>query len=92
MASTINAVTQEFIQICSLDYGPLSDLADGKMGINGFAGLFSQHLGYVIIRVQIEGVRGYDKDHVALVIPDSTTFDPEGQLLLVHQPFIESSM
>ena len=42
--------------------------------INGFRGLFSQPLGYVIIRVQIEGVRGYDEDQVALVIPDSTAF------------------
>ena len=29
---------------------------------------------YVIIRVQLEGVQGYDKDQVALVIPDSTLF------------------
>ena len=47
---------------------------DGMMGINGFGGLFSQPLGYIIIRVQVEGVRGYDKDQVALVIPDSTAF------------------
>ena len=31
-------------------------------------------LGYIIIRVQVEGVWGYDKDQVALVIPDSTIF------------------
>ena len=31
-------------------------------------------LGYVIIRVQVEGVRGYDEDQVALVKSDSTTF------------------
>ena len=31
-------------------------------------------MGNKIIRVQVEGVLGYDKDQVALVIPDSTGF------------------
>ena len=31
-------------------------------------------MGYVIIRVQVEGVNGYDKDQVALLIPDLTAF------------------
>ena len=31
-------------------------------------------LGYAIIRVQVEGVKGYDKDQVAFVVPDSTAF------------------
>ena len=40
----------------------------------GLGDYFSQPLGYVILRVQVEGVKGYDEDQVALVIPDSTTF------------------
>ena len=72
--SAIILVTPEFIDICSLDIGPLSDLAEGTLGINGFRGVFSKPLGYVIIRVQVEGVQGYDEDQVALVIPDSTIF------------------
>ena len=72
--STINVVTPEFIKAHSLDMGPLSDLVDGTLKINGFGGLFSQPLGYVIIRVQVGGVKGYNKDQVALVIPDSTAF------------------
>ena len=39
--STINAVTPEFIKACSLDVGPLSDLVNGTLKINGFRGLFS---------------------------------------------------
>ena len=73
-SSTINAVTQEFIEICSLDVGALTDLSDGTLGINGFRGIFSWPLGYVIIRVQVEGVWGYVEDQVALVTPDSTGF------------------
>ena len=56
--STIKAVTLEFVKAHSLDVGPLSDLVDGTLKINEFGGLFSQPLGYVIIRVQVEGVKG----------------------------------
>ena len=52
----------------------LSDLSDGTLGINDFRGVFSWPLGYVIIRVQVEGVWGYEEDQVALVVPDSTGF------------------
>ena len=72
--STINAVTPDFIETHSLDIGPLGDLADAILGINDFGGAFSWHLDYIIIRVQVEGVWGYDKNQVALVIPDSTIF------------------
>ena len=54
--STINALTPEFIKAYSLDIGPLSYLVNGMLGINGFGGIFSHPLGYVIIRVQVEGV------------------------------------
>ena len=72
--STINAVTLEFVKVHSLDVGPLSNLVDSTLKINGFGGLFSQPLGYVIMRVQVEMVKGYDEDQAALVIPDSTAF------------------
>ena len=38
--STTNAVIPEFIKACSLDMGPLSDLVDRTLKINGFRGLF----------------------------------------------------
>ena len=71
---TINAVTPEFIEAHSLDISPLSNLANDILGTNGFGGVFSQPLDYIIIQVQVEGVLGYDKDQVALVIPDPTIF------------------
>ena len=57
-----------------MDVGLLSDLADSTLGINGFGGVFSQPLGYIIKRIHVEGVWGYDNDQLALVIPDSTIF------------------
>ena len=67
-------MTPEFVDVCSLDVGPLSNLSDGTLGINGFRGVFSWPLGYIIIRVQVEGVWGYNEDQVALVVSDSTVF------------------
>ena len=39
--SIINMVTLEFVKVHSLDMGPLSDLVDGTLNINGCRGLFS---------------------------------------------------
>ena len=71
--SNINALTPECIKACSWDMCPLSILVDCTLKVNGFGGLFSQPLGYVIIRVQVEGLKGYNEDQVVLVL-DSTTF------------------
>ena len=72
--STINVMTLEFVKAHSLDMGSLSDLVDGTLKINEFGALFSQPLAYDIIRVQVEWVKGYNEDQVALVIPDLTAF------------------
>ena len=53
--STINVVTAEFVEVCSMDIGPLSNLSDGTLSINHFGGVFSWSLGYVTIRFQVEG-------------------------------------
>ena len=54
---------------------PMSDLSNSTLGKNGFGGVYSWPLGYVIIRVHVKGVWGYDDDHVTLVILDSTGFE-----------------
>ena len=73
--STIKAMTLEFVKASFLGHvGPLSNLVGSNVKINGSGGLFLQALGYVIIRVQAEGVKGYNEDQVVLVIPDSTDF------------------
>ena len=67
-------MTPEFTEFHALDVGPLSYLSHDTLGINGFRRVFFWALGYIIIRVQVEGIGGYDEDQVALVIPDSTGF------------------
>ena len=51
-------------------------------GVNNFGGLFSQLWGYIIVKVQLKGVWGYNEDQVALVIPDSTTFGSQVMVTL----------
>ena len=40
----------------------------------GLGNAYTRLLGYVIIRVQVDGVQGYDKDQIALIIPDLSNF------------------
>ena len=61
-------------QAHSLDIGPLSDLLNGTLRVNGFGRLFSRPQGYIVIRVQVEGGQGYNEDQVVLVIPDPNDF------------------
>ena len=88
--STINAMTLEFIEAPSLDIGPLSNLVDGRMGINGFGGLFPHPWGYIIIRVQVEGVKAMMKIKCFWSYQIQLPLDPECWLLWAYQPSIES--
>ena len=48
---------------------------------------YMRPLGYVIIWVQVDGVQGYDKDQIALVIPDLSNFAAKIPVIL-RTPFI----
>ena len=39
-------------------------------------------MGYVIIQVQVDGVQGYDKDQIALVIPALSDFAAQVSVIL----------
>ena len=71
-----------------LGFSLLSSLFDGTLSVNGFSGLFSRSLGYIIIRVQVEGVWGCDEYQVALVVPDP--WDPGCQSFWSLQPLTKS--
>ena len=70
----INTFAPNFIKTHSLEVGPLSDLVGGWVACVGQGNAFTWPLGYVIIQVQVDGVQGYDKDQIALVIPDLSDF------------------
>ena len=48
----------------------------------GLGNAYTRPLGYVIIRVQIDGVQGYDEDQIALVIPDLSNFVAQIHVIL----------
>ena len=47
---------------------------EGRVSMVGLGGMHTCPMGYMIIRVQVDGVGGYNKDQIALVIPDSSKF------------------
>ena len=70
----INTIMLRYISDHSLQVGPITDLVGSKVTYMGLGNTYTRLLGYVIIRVQVDRVQGYDKDQIALVIPDLSNF------------------
>ena len=70
----INTITPKYVSDHSLQMGLITDLLGAKVTCVGLGNTYMRPLGYVIIQVQVDGVQGYDKDQIALVIPDLFNF------------------
>ena len=70
----INTIMPKYISDHSLQMGPITDLLGAKVACVGLGNAYTRPLGYIIIWVQVDGVLGYDKDQIALVIPDLSNF------------------
>ena len=70
----VNTITLRYVKECSLPVGPITDLMGAKVTCIGLGNAYTRPLGYVIIRVQVDGVWGYDEDQIALIIPDFSNF------------------
>ena len=70
----INTITLRYVSNHSLQVGPITNLIGSKVACVGLGNAYTRPLGYVIIQVQVEGVQGYDKDQIALVILDLSNF------------------
>ena len=70
----INTIMPRYVSDHSLQVGPITDLIGAKVTCMGLGNAYTRPLGYVIIQVQVDGVQGYDKDQIALVIPDLSNF------------------
>ena len=53
---------------------PLHDLVNHPLNLVGLGGTRTHLLGFVILRVQVKGIAGYDEDVVFLVVPDESEF------------------
>ena len=70
----LNTITPKYISAHSLQMGLITNLPGVKDTCIGLGKAYMRPLGYVIIRVQVDGVQGYDEDQIALVIPDLSNF------------------
>ena len=70
----VNTITMRYVNNHSLQMGPITDLMGSKVACVGLGNAYTRLLGYLVIWVQVDGVQGYDKDWIALVIPDISSF------------------
>ena len=74
MGANVNMITPECLVALGLQMGPLTDLWEGGITINQPFNYEGMLIGYVIMRVQIDGISSYDEDQVALIAHSSTKF------------------
>ena len=70
----INTIMPNYVKSHSLEMGLIADLIGARVTCMGLRNAYTQTLGYVIIWVQVDGVQGYDEDHIALAVPDLSNF------------------
>ena len=73
--SQVNTVTPGYVCQHEFPVLPLHDLVDHPLNLAGLGGTRTRPLGFVILRVQVNEITGYD-DVVFLVVPDELEFFP----------------
>ena len=82
--SQINSVTPAYAHEHDMVIGSLQELAGNPSGnlIQGMGGCRTGALSYVVFCVQIEGMKSYDEEQVALVVVDDTKFGHRVPIIL----------
>ena len=70
IGAQVNTIMPKYVSNHSLQVGPITNLMGSKVTCVGLGNADTRPLGYVMIWVQVDGVQGYNKDQIALVIPD----------------------
>ena len=78
----INTITPKYVSDHSLQMGPITNLLGAKVTCIGLGNAYTRPLAYIVIRVQVGGVQGYDKDQIALVILDLSNFSTRVPVIL----------
>ena len=81
--SQVNTVTLEFVQELGYPVLPLSGLVNYPLHLVGLGGRRTCPLGFVIARLQVKEVAGYDEDVVFLVVPDGSNFGKQVPIVIV---------
>ena len=74
MGVNVNMITLECMVALGLQMEPLTDLQEGGITIDQPFNYEGRLIGYVIMRVQINGISSYDEDQVTLVAHSSAKF------------------
>ena len=72
----INSIMLAYAHEHDMVIGLLQEFAGDPSGnlIQGMGGCWTGALGYVVFRIQIEGMKSYDEEQDALVVVDDTKF------------------
>ena len=71
---TVNVITADSVRMLDLPMGPLSDLREGLQGVKVPGNTFTGALGYVIVHIRFDEIKGYDEDQVCPVMEDNSEF------------------
>ena len=72
--SQVNTMMPEFVTQSGWPVLPLEDLVDCPLHLVGLGGNWMWPLGFIILRVQVKEIVGYDKDIVFLIVPNGSEF------------------
>ena len=81
-SATINVITADYARMLELPTGPLSDLREGLQGVKVPGNTFTGALGYVIVCIRFNEIKGYDKDQVCLVMEANSKFASRVPIIL----------
>ena len=71
----VNTITPRYVNEHSLQVGPITDLMGSKVTCSRARQCLHLTIRlHVVIRVQVDGVWGYDEDQIALIILDFSNF------------------
>ena len=80
--SQVNTMTPEFVQEQGYLVLPLDGLVNYLLHLVRLGGQCTCPFGFVIVRLQVKEVPGYDEDIVFLVVPDGSAFGKRVQLVI----------
>ena len=80
--SQVKAVMPEFVTQNGWQVLPLEDLVDHALHLVGLGGNRTWSLGFVILRVQVKEIAGYDEDVISLIVPDGSDFSKRVPLVI----------
>ena len=80
--SQVNTVMPEFVTQNGWPVLPLEDLVDHLLHLVGLGGNQMWLLGFVILRVHVKEIAGYDKDIIFLIVPNGSDFSKHVPLVI----------